>query len=362
MSSFFIKDDQALKQHFTNLNDITRIAIDTEFMRRDTYYAIPALIQLAYKYQDETIVVFCDPVSITNWEPLKELLSFTPECIMHSSSQDFEIFDILFGDWKFNIVDTQIASALLGTQPQLGYAGLIQNELEVTLDKSQSRTNWLQRPLTQAQLKYAEGDVTYLLQAWEKLHIRLIEQDRIDWFNYDCSTLLDTHHAGKNLKSAWKKVKGIRRLESDEFTIAAQLAEWREAKARERNLPRRWLLADDAIHSIAEHTGNLKEAQTQWKVLKEHNDEVQALIDKPDEYYKTLENVRTDALNEKEKAYLQKLKGFCTQQAKALEIESSTLVSRKILEKIVRGNTSFLDSNNWRHKILLSYLDEHVLI
>jgi len=186
---------------------------------------------------------------------------------------------------------------------------------------------------------------------------QLVEQERTDWFEADCARFIPEHAASKNLNKAWKKVKGIRRLDKHEFPIAAQLAEWRESKAQERDLPRRWLLADEVIIELAENPRNLASLATQWKVLKQHQDEVENLTIKPDPYYSSLEGVNAKPLNEKQKDQLQSLKAFCAKQAANLDIETNTLTNRKTMERIVRGNTDFLDVNNWRHQILLDYIN-----
>lgn len=362
MQTSYIKDELQLKRWCEQASEIKTFSIDTEFQRRDTYYAIPALLQIAYVKDDELHAACFDAKTIKDWSLLQSLLSDAEACVMHSSDQDFEIFDQIFPDWNFTIRDTQLACALLGAQPQLGYAGMIKQELGFEIDKSQTRTNWLQRPLTQKQIDYALSDVTHLLTAWDKLRTQLDEAGRYAWFLEDCERLIPTHQKLKNNSNAWKKLKGIRNLSQSDFVTAAALAAWREETAQKRDRPRRWVIDDETVLNLAEEPRRLREFAVRWKVLKENVDTVEELLESPDSQYTEITDYASMPLNETEKKRYQVIKEFVAQQAKRLDIESNTLSNRKTLEKIARGHTDFLETTNWRHRLLLDYLNEHVFI
>jgi len=356
MPSLYIKDELQLKQFCQSAENIDIFSIDTEFQRRDTYYAIPALVQIAYQANDTIIAACFDAKTIQDWSLLQQVLSSAKACIMHSSDQDFEIFDQIFPDWSFNIRDTQLACALLGTQPQIGYAGMIKRELDIDIDKSQTRTNWLQRPLTKKQIDYALSDVTHLLTAWEKLIAQLKTTERDTWFLEDCERLQSTHKALKDNSRAWKKIKGIRHLDKEEFTRAASLAEWRESKAQTHDRPRRWLLDDEAIINLAERPSRLVEISKHWKILSNDLPAVEQILSNPNKSYLEITNYNSPALSEAEKKQYQALKQYITEQALKLNVETNTLANRKTLEKIARGHLDHLNTSNWRHKILLQYV------
>lgn len=357
MNTLYIKDKDQLKEFCQSVKHIDTFSIDTEFQRRDTYYAIPALIQIAYIDENEMYAACLDAKTLTDWSHLQDILSQAKACVMHSSDQDFEIFDQIFPNWQFTIRDTQLACALLGSQPQLGYAGMIKQELGIEIDKSQTRTNWLQRPLTEKQVAYALSDVTHLLHAWDKLNMQLNEKNRIDWFLEDCERLIPTHEELKNTSRAWKKLKGIRNLNHADFCKAASLAAWREKKAQEHDRPRRWMLDDESILNLAENPKCLYELTNQWKILKNNLQEVEHILNNPSSSYVDITHYTSEALNESEKKRYQDIKHFVNEQAKSLNVEPNTLSNRKTLEKIARGQSDFLQSSNWRHKILLKYLN-----
>jgi len=193
MQTTMISKDAELEEFCQQLEQTQAIAIDTEFMRQKTYYAIPALVQIAQNNQGQIIRAVVDAKTIKNWQPLQTALEQATLCIAHSPDQDFEIFDQLFNDWQFTLIDTQIAAALLGAQPQTSYAAMLKDVLDIDIDKSQSRTDWLRRPLSKAQIDYALADVLHLPSTWKILESKLKQKNRTDWFYYDCATQINKH-------------------------------------------------------------------------------------------------------------------------------------------------------------------------
>jgi len=333
------------------------IAIDTEFMRQNTFYAIPAVVQIAQETSQGVISCCIDAQKINDWSHLKQKLEQTDFCLAHSPDQDFEIFDQLFGkDWDFTIYDTQIAAALLGELPQISYAKIIFQFLDLEIDKSQSRTNWLRRPLSKAQIDYALADVIHLTPTWKILKEKLQHTNRLEWFYADSKRAITNHHKSHPTNNAWSSVKGIKRLQGKTFAIAATLAAWREEKAMQADIPRRWMLSDDTIIELAEGTKNVKNAKVKWSVLRKNEDFVLELIKSPYAQYINFPTQNFEPLNGDQKAFYKELKNFCTTKAEELKIDAAVIANRKTLEKIVRGNKNFLDPKNWRHKLLQQYL------
>jgi len=355
-----ISNESELEQFCSQLNPEYGIAIDTEFMRQNTFFAIPALVQIAQNTPKQTISICIDAPKIEDWSILKNKLETAPFCLAHSPDQDFEIFDQLFGkDWDFTIYDTQIAAALLGEQAQISYAKIIQLILDLEIDKSQSRTNWLRRPLSQAQIDYALADVIHLPATWNLLKAKLEHISRDQWFYRDCQAAVNQHKQSQPTKKAWRSVKGIKRLNKKAFAIAASLAAWREEKAMQADIPRRWLLPDDAILDLAEGNETLKLLQNKWSVLKKHTQSVTDLLANPLEIYQNYPTQNFEPLNASEKAAYKDIKAFCNKQADNLKLDPSVIANRKTLEKIIRGNNNFLNKDNWRHALLIEYLETH---
>ena len=225
-----------------------RLALDTEFLRERTYLAELALVQLA----GDAAVELVDPLAGISLAPLVELLTQPrPLKVLHAARQDVEVLLPLTGTPLAPLLDTQLAAALLGMPAQIGYADLVARELGATLDKGQSRSDWTRRPLTARQLEYAVADVRWLLPLAARLEERLAARGRLEWLREDCAALADPALYRQEPRDAWRRFKGRETLPPAEQQRLQALAEWREERAQERNLPRGWVLSDEAVRSLA---------------------------------------------------------------------------------------------------------------
>ncbi len=225
------------------------IAVDTEFQRETSYYPHIALIQIA----TDSVVACIDPLAFDAKAALKKiLLNKNISKIFHSCSQDMEVLFYYLGESPAPVYDTQIANALLTEHHQIGYASLVENELGVQLDKSQTRTNWLQRPLTEKQIQYAGDDVFYLYQLHTLLDEKLHRSGRDAWFNEESSALLNNgNNFQVDINQLWKRVKGAADLIKTNWPLCRPLHEWREQLAQENDKTRRKILPDDTIIQLA---------------------------------------------------------------------------------------------------------------
>lgn len=249
MSPLFVDTQAALDEHLQRWRGAPFLALDTEFIREQTYYPQLCLIQVG----DGASNVCVDPLAGLDLAPLLALLDL-PEAVsvFHAAGQDLEIFMRLTGRGPAPLFDTQIAGSLLGYGEQLGYAGLVEKMLGVKLDKSLSRTNWARRPLNAAEIAYAADDVRYLAEIYPRLLRELQERDRLSWLQEDCAAMVDPARYGISPDTEWQRLKGLARLESRAQHVAARLAAWREVIAEERDRPRRWILSDEALYAMAE--------------------------------------------------------------------------------------------------------------
>ena len=226
-----------------------KLALDTEFLRERTYLAELALVQIS----DGRQIALIDPLADISLDPLAQLLiDPTRTKVLHAARQDIEVLLPLTISPLAPIFDTQIAAALLGMPAQIGYADLVLRELNVTLEKSQTRTDWTKRPLSEAQLHYAADDVRWLLPLAERLEEQLNKHGRLAWLVEDCTALINPAIYRMNPTDAWQRLKGIQSLPPSEQQRLRALATWREARAQRRNLPRSWVVTDDAIRAIAQ--------------------------------------------------------------------------------------------------------------
>ncbi|HTV97177.1 MAG TPA: ribonuclease D [Steroidobacteraceae bacterium] len=224
------------------------IGLDTEFLRERTFFPKLCLLQLAAAGE-----VWCvDTLRCGSLEPLVPALARgSARKVIHSARQDLEAFYLNVRHVISPVFDTQIAAGCVGLKPQLGYADLVRTLLDVTVPKGQTRTDWSKRPLTPAQLEYATDDVAYLNEAAERLTERLRALGREAWVLEDCRMLEDPALYEPDPEQAWKRLRNLRQLEPAMRARAKVLAVWRERTARERNLPRGWIVPDEALFRTA---------------------------------------------------------------------------------------------------------------
>ncbi len=327
--------DELLEQ----LNNESIIAVDTEFFRETTYFPQLALVQIA----TETIVACIDPLAFDARDALRAIfLNSKITKIFHSCSQDLEVLFYYLGQVPNAIYDTQIANALLTDHHQIGYAALVEKELGTLLDKSQTRTNWLQRPLTTKQIQYAGDDVFYLYKLRNILDEKLHQLGRKTWFDEDSARLLgDEHSFQMDSDTLWKRVKGATRLDRKKLAIIQAIAVWREHLAQQKDRNRRKILADDIIINLAFNAPENIEAMDQIIGAKYHFDdnEKQQLLDAITEAQQSALEACPDndfnSLDSDQKKTLKNLQHLINTKAEQLGISPAIICSRKELEKLI---------------------------
>ena len=225
------------------------IGVDTEFLRERTFFPKLCLLQLSAAGQ----VWLVDTLRVGSLEPLMPALTAAhSRKLIHAARQDLEALYLTSKHVVSPVFDTQIAAACIGLKPQVGYAELVKTLLDVTIPKGQTRTDWSMRPLTRAQLEYAADDVLHLQAIAIELTKRLRACGREHWVREDCSGLEDRRLYEPDTAFAWARLRGMGQLAPAPRARARIIAVWREKAARERDLPRAWILSDAAIFSIAE--------------------------------------------------------------------------------------------------------------
>lgn len=328
----------------------TSIGIDTEFMREKTYFAELCLVQLSIEKR-----IYCaDPLGAANLDDFWTALT-SNEWILHSGRQDMEVIYQASGKMPARIFDTQIAAALLGFAPQLGYAGLVLELFDVSLDKSHTRADWSRRPLSDAVLRYAAEDVEYLLPAFDELKSRLETLNRFDWAVQDSLDLLDRSLYEVDPAQAIDRVKGARNLRGTSHSIAGRLAEWREREAIRRNRPRQWILRDAVLLDIAQQGPSSRDALLKIRDLPERT-----VARAGEQLLEAVTAGQSDAGNyqppsrpdEREKSLLKKLQNAVAECAADLGINAETLAPRKELAAAVSGVRESRVFRGWRRDLL----------
>lgn len=254
MSENYIDSKIALKNLCDELKKAKIIFFDTEFMREKTYYPLLCLIQLGYEHEGEHKFVAVDPLAKLDLEPLLKILtSATKRIVFHSGSQDLEILYNLNKKLPKKIFDTQIAAMVCGFGEQVSFAQLVEKLTKQKVDKSQRFTDWSKRPLSKKQIQYALNDVIYLQPIYEKLTQELKQTKRAEWVEEEESVLTKISTYKEDPTNAWKRIKS-RGKNNVDLGILQEIAKWREEKAIQRNLPRRFVMKDEIMIEIAAHT------------------------------------------------------------------------------------------------------------
>ncbi|MDF2643746.1 MAG: rnd [Pseudomonas sp.] len=243
----WIRDDDSLARHCAEWQTLPFVALDTEFMRVDTFYPIAGLLQIG----DGSSAWLIDPLSIDDWRPLSALLENANVIkVVHACSEDLEVLLRLTGSLPVPLFDTQLAAAYLNIGFSMGYSRLVQEVLQIELPKGETRSDWLQRPLSDTQISYAAEDAVHLAELFEALRPRLSDE-KYAWLLEDGAELVanlrrevDPYEVYRDAKLAWK-------LSPAQLAVLRELCAWRENEARSRNLPRNRIVREHSLWPLA---------------------------------------------------------------------------------------------------------------
>ena len=233
------------------------IAVDTEFMRENSYWPDLCLLQVASADEAAAIDPKAEGISL---EPLLDLLVDNEEVlkVFHAGGQDLEIVHNLTGKVPSPLFDTQIAAMALGFGEQIGYSNLVESMVGHSLDKGARFTDWSRRPLDKRQIDYAIADVTHLAAIFPKLVRKLVKTGRGAWLDEEMERLADPSSFAFPPEDAWKRLKLPSRNPQVLGRLKA-LAAWRESEARSKNLPRGRIVKDDTLNDLAGHPPKTQE-------------------------------------------------------------------------------------------------------
>lgn len=332
------------------------IGLDTEFVRERTFFPQPGLVQLS----DGHRVWLLDPIGRNDFPCFSQILEDSNiSKVLHSVGEDLEIFRLLTGSLPQPLFDTQIAAAMLGRPLQCRYEHLVEHCFGVELPGGQARSNWCKRPLSTSLLHYAAQDVIWLPRLQQLLSEALDKQQRLQWLAEDCKRLIAAaaqEQAGQPLA----RIKGAGRLDDQALAWLQRLVDWRDSQARERDLPRGFVLRDEAMIELARRAGDLTTLKPAIQALphpvrRRYEDVfLQLLGGAPPEPAQRPPELTE--LNPQQRTALKQAQAAVSTLAEELAVDPALIASKRELARVIRGERpDWLDG--WRGQLLGDLLE-----
>lgn len=351
-----VTDRKDLVQAVEALRLADVVGLDTEFVRERTYYPRPGLIQVS----DGRQVWLLDPIALPEMPELGTVLADRDIVkVLHSVGEDLAVLEQVASQLPGPLFDTQVAAALLGYPLQLRYEHLVAECFGVELPGGKARNDWCRRPLPLELLEYAAQDVIWLPGLCRRLSGELVAAGRLDWLEEDCARLI-RQAAGDSEAAPLVRVKGAGRLDNAALALLQALAEWREHQARERDLPRRFVLDDPALIELAvvaaERGADPAIATLPPRQQKRYRASLERVLDGVD-----LEGFERpaalDPLTPAQRERLKEMQQEIRTAAGELGIEPALIASRRELTRLLHGERpDWLDG--WRGTVLGKRLPE----
>ncbi len=350
----YITTNLELKKFCDSINNENFISIDTEFCRDKTYYPQLCLVQIATK---DTAVIIDPLIEELDLNILNSILQNSKITkVFHSAKQDLEIILIIFNELPKNIFDTQIAASFCGMGSSISYESLVGEVLGVKIDKSHCLSDWTKRPLSNQQISYALGDVTYLYTIYPRLLSMLEEQDRVSWAEEEINSLNQVDNFFVNMDQAWSKLRNNHRIKIN--LVIKRLASWRELQARKFNLPRNHYLKEQYLFDLARILPitmvELRRIKHFEKVSEEDGEEIISII--RDALNEQTELDLSDKGSDEEKintTLLSKLKILLVDKSEKYLLPPSLISTIQYLKNFCKLNSSgeSLIVTGWRYKV-----------
>lgn len=352
-------DDQAeFEAVIDELVETTRYALDTEFHRERTYYPKLALVQVAWQRADgsgqESVLV--DPLAV-DVSGFGRLFATESLCVIHAAQQDLDVLTHAVGSVPQRMFDTQLAGGFVGYgTPSL--VSLLQGEIGITPAKGDRLTDWLRRPLTEAQKQYAAADVEYLLEVHDLLLAKLEESGRVAWAEAACEELRTKPVSGAAPEDAWLKLKDSRSMRPKGRAVAQAVAAWRERRAMRTDIPVRQVLPDLAILGISQRSpSTLKELKQARGVDERHTrggiaDEILEAVKVGKESEPPEAPRSSDDLDRNLRPAITLISAWVGQLARDERIDNVLLATRADIVALLRDDDDARLASGWRAEML----------
>jgi len=363
----WIDNDQSLASLCAQWQQQSVIALDTEFIRTRTFFPNIGLLQVA----DAQGVYLVDPLAIEQLDPLRAVLQ-NPNLIkvIHSCSEDLEVFDRFLSVLPQPLFDTQIAAAFTGRGASISYANLIKDIRGDIIPKQETRSDWLQRPLSQSQLDYAALDVVHLLETYQTLVNDLSQRHRLDWVRTECDQLIEKNSLNNQFDQYYRKIKSAWKLKPKQLAVLRKLCEWRELEAREIDTPRNHLVKDSTLLDIArvlptETHQFYKLKDMPPKFVNRHGENCLHIVKEAQVKVNDYPDSLPAPLSSSQTQIFKTLKALVVSVAETLSIPPEFLARKKDLEGLVRQTHNDIITlpkslQGWREEVVGSLLIEKI--
>lgn len=351
----WIDQRDALQAWLAALPGDAALGFDTEFMRRNTFYPQLALIQLGWNGRYALV----DPLAFPIGESLRPLIGEgNAVTVMHSASEDLEALSPLLPHGPHQLFDTQIAAAFVGMGLGISYRALVAELTGAELDKGETRSDWLQRPLTESQRAYATLDVVYLKPVHEQLAERLAQRDRAAWHAEDCERLKQRACYREGDPQPQRTFRSAAEWRPEKRALLRRVLLWRDQAARSLDRPRPWLLEDALVMNLVQQqpgsAGDLEQRTRGQRALRSpQRSELLEVLQRPvdgDEVAATA-SIPESPQGEAKRA-LAAMKDYVDKCAVEQDLPAGLLCPRKVLEEYVVTEQwpEFLEG--WRREVL----------
>jgi ribonuclease D len=348
----WVTSDKDLSELTDRLAESERYALDTEFHREKTYFPKLALLQIAV----DSELLLVDPLQVDVRE-LTRAFHSDSLAVLHAAQQDLDVLTHAVGAVPRRLWDTQVGAGFLGYgTPSL--LSLLQGELSVAPAKGDRLTDWLRRPLTEAQCQYAASDVAYLLEVFDRIATQLADLGRSEWADQACIDLLSKPISGSRPDEAWLRLKDVRTLRPAARAVAQSVAAWRERRAMASDIPVRHVLADLAVLGIAQRqpttTAELRQARgvDERSLRGQFAEEILAAVKHGASQPPPELPAGTEDVDKELRPAITLISAWVSQLARTERIDSVLLATRSDLVAFLKGDPTARLRTGWRAELL----------
>lgn len=353
-SSTYITTQAELDALIDRIHQHKIIAVDTEFTRQTTYYPVLSIIQIAIRTVGRKKEFFIiDALSKVDLSEFYEVMN-DPQIIkiIHSASQDLQIFHHQSNLVPHGIMDTQLMTNMCGIGFNIGYSALVYKFLKKKIDKGQQNSDWQRRPLSKKQIEYALSDVSFLEEIYEKLFDQIAADKRQDWYAEEVQTFIkkSLFRSDDNLT---RKIP-LKGKSSLQIFQIKNLISWREKMARQLDIPRQHLLRDESIEKLV--MSEKSQRHFPKKLRAQHVEEVAKILD---EESFDAEVRHHHVMTAKEKKFYEQAKEIIQKIAAKENLETQFLISAPDLKRAICDRNFFNEKiSGWRYQLFGQELEK----